>query len=54
VLQGTLTKAQMRQLGAMLKDMRFKSSGGGLIEQGSESFLAELVKDGKSVRYNMD
>jgi hypothetical protein len=51
VLQGTLTKAQMRQLGAMLKDMNFKSSGGGLIEQGSESFLAELVKDGKSVRY---
>lgn len=50
VFQGTLTKEQMQRLGSMLKGLNFESKGGGLVEEGSESFLAELVNDQKTTR----
>ena len=50
VFQGTLTKEQMQQLGSILRGLNFQSKGGGLVEQGSESFLAELVISQKTER----
>lgn len=50
VFQGTLTKEQMQMLGSMLKNLNFKSKGGGLVEKGSESFLAELVNSRQTTR----
>lgn len=50
VFEGTLTKEQMQQLGSMLRGLNFKSKGGGLVEEGSESFLAELVNSKDTVR----
>lgn len=52
IFQGALTKQQMRQLGAMLKNLNLNSHGGGFVQQGAESFLAELVNAGRAERFN--
>lgn len=51
IFQGALTKEQMRQLGAMLKNLNLNSDGDGFIQQGAESFLAELVNAGRTERF---
>ena len=49
-LQGTLSEAQLVSLRKMLNELDLKTSnGGGIVLQGSESFLAELVSDQKTV-----
>jgi len=50
VSQGALTQEEMRQLTTMLRQLNFKSQGGGIVEQGSESFLAELIQNGRTER----
>lgn len=52
IFQGSLTTEQMRQLGAMLKNLNLNSQGDGFIQQGAESFLAELVDAGRDERFN--
>ena len=52
IFQGALTKEQIRQLGAMLKNLNLNSHGDGFIQQGAESFLAELVNAGRPERFN--
>lgn len=48
--EGTLTTDQMLQFRAMLKQLAFQSRGGGLVQQGSEIFLAEATNKGKMAR----
>lgn len=51
VLQGTLTKEERDHFVAVLHNLRSNYRQGGIIREGTESFVAELTSNGKSVRY---
>ncbi len=51
-LQGTLSQDQLASVSGMLKNLDSeKSSRGGLIQQGSESLTAEVVRGGETMHY---
>lgn len=50
-LQGTLSQDQLLRLGRRLKNLDFQASAGDVIRQGSESFVAEVVREGKAMHY---
>lgn len=50
VFEGRFTTEQMLRFRRMIQQLDFKSQGGGLVQQGSETFLAELVDKGKMSR----
>lgn len=51
VSQGMLTDSELHEFSSMLDELNFKFQPPGIIEQGAESFLAEVVRHGKTVRY---
>ena len=51
ISQGMLTNDQLREFRSMLGELNFNFQPPGVLEQGAESFLAELVRHGKTVRY---
>ncbi len=48
MFEGALTKEQMRQMGAMLKQLNLSSHQAGFVEQGAESFLVEMVNGSRT------
>jgi hypothetical protein len=50
-LQGTLSQPQLFYFGKMLKNLDFESRGGGIVRQGAQRFTAEVVREGKAIRY---
>ena len=51
VFEGRLSKGQLARLRAMLRELNFRSAGGGLVLEGSESFTAEVRHGGKTAQY---
>ena len=50
-LGGTLTQDQLGAVTQLMKKLDFESSGGGVIRNGSESFVAEIVRGNETMRY---
>jgi hypothetical protein len=50
-LRGTLSEEQLSNVGSFLKKVDFDSKGGGIVRQGSETFVAEIVRGGQTVRF---
>jgi hypothetical protein len=50
-LGGTLTQDQLGAVTRLMKKLDFESSGGGVIRNGSESFVAEIVRGNERMRY---
>ena len=50
-LRGTLSEEQLSNVGSLLKKVDFDSKGGGIVRQGSETFVAEIVRGGQTVRF---
>jgi hypothetical protein len=50
-LQGTLPQDRLLRLGRMLNNLDFQATAGGVIRQGSESLMAEVVHDGQAIHY---
>jgi hypothetical protein len=50
-LQGTLSQDQFLRLRSMLRNLDFQATAGGVIRQGSESIVAEVVREGKALHY---
>jgi hypothetical protein len=48
-LQGTLSRDQLLLIGRMLGDLDFQASAADVVRQGSESFIAEIVREGKAL-----
>ena len=48
-LQGTLSPDQLVRLGTLIKSLDFQTSGVGAIHKASESLMAEVVREGKTV-----
>ena len=51
VFEGRLSKGQLARLRAMLRGLNFRSAGGGLVLEGSESFTAEVRHADKTAHY---
>ena len=50
-LRGTLSEEQLSNVGSFLKKVDFDSKGGGIVRQGSETFVAEIVRGRKTARF---
>jgi hypothetical protein len=50
-LQGTLSQQRLLDFSRMLQSLDFNSSGGGTVFQGSELFIAEVVRDSEATHY---
>src|SRR5438552_12269501 len=50
-LRGTLSEEQLSNVGSLLKKVDFDSKGGGIVRQGSETFVAEIVRGGQTARF---
>ena len=50
-LRGTLSEEQVSQVASLLKKVDFDSKGGGIVRQGSETFVAEIVRGGQTARF---
>ena len=50
-LGGILTQDQLGAVTQLMKRLDFESSGGGVIGNGSESFVAEIVRGNETIRY---
>jgi len=50
-LRGTLSEEQVSQVASLLKKVGFDSKGGGIVRQGSETFVAEIVRGGQTARF---
>jgi hypothetical protein len=50
-LEGRLSQGQMSQLASLLKKVGFESKLGGMVRNGSETFVAEIVRGDQTVRY---
>lgn len=50
-LGGTLSQDRVNHLARLLKKVDFDSKGGGIVRQGSETFVAEVVRGGQTTRY---
>jgi hypothetical protein len=50
-VQGRLSEAQLKHLVSMVGELNGKSSDGGLVLEGSESFTAEVVNEDKGMHY---
>jgi hypothetical protein len=50
-LGGTLSQEQLSHVANLLKKVDFENKGGGVVRQGSETFVAEIVRDGRTARY---
>jgi len=50
-LRGNLSEEQVSQVASLLKKVDFDSKGGGIVRQGSETFVAEIVRGGQTARF---
>src|SRR5437016_5160790 len=50
-LRGTLSEEQVSQVASLLKNVGFDSKGGGIVRQGSETFVAEIARGGQTARF---
>jgi hypothetical protein len=50
-LGGTLTQEQLGAVTQLMNKLDFESRGGGVIRNGSESFVAEIVRGHETMRY---
>ena len=50
-LRGTLPEEQVSQVASLLKKVDFDSKGGGIVRQGSETFVAEILRGGQTSRF---
>lgn len=50
-VQGTLSQKQILSFGSMLKNLDFESRGGGIVRNGAQNFIAEIVREGKTIHY---
>src|SRR5437016_8762145 len=50
-LRGTLSEEQVSQVASLLKKVHFDSKGGGIVRQGSETFVAEILRGGQTARF---
>jgi hypothetical protein len=50
-LRGTLSEEQVSQVARLFKKVDFDSKGGGIVRQGSETFVAEIVRGGQTARF---
>lgn len=54
ILQGTLSKEELDHFRGLLRNLRSNRRQDGIIRQGTESFIADIVVEGKSARYTWD
>jgi hypothetical protein len=50
-LGGTLSQEQVSHVANLLKKVDFENKGGGIVRQGSETFVAEIMRDCRTARY---
>jgi hypothetical protein len=50
-LGGTISQDEVSHVADLLKKVDFENKGGGIVRRGSETFVAEIMREGRSARY---